>query len=123
MKKLKRRIVANIIDAFLVGFLIVIICLPIKNEVTFLICAVVLVLLFSLAYPLAFRSATVGMRIMKLKIVDKYNNKPSRRLILRRFVMYPRLVLKFTKENFWGVDNIDDWELEHLGTIIVVSRD
>lgn len=127
MIKIKLKL-ALIIDSFMAALFvspIILLTMDWENSIGLtlfnLLVTMPLIYCFFMFSPLIFRNASIGMKVMHLKIVDNNFNVPSVRLILKRWVMFPKWSVDYFKSIFTGSD-MDNWELKNLGTQIVSTK-
>ena len=126
MKVYKKCTVARAIDAFIHGFLIVILwkTMPMifkDKDWIFYFLYVILPLYFT---EFTFKGASIGMAIMRIRVYDKNWQKPSYSILLQRNCLVTRL--RFIKHNPYcpslSVMDMIDEERDKLGTRVIDKK-
>ena len=131
-----RRMLADFIDYFLIA-LILVMCgvseLPSwVFSLDFKISVVPVSLpsfgFFIISLPIVFKdfvfgNAGIGKKIMGLVIVDKDNQKPTTKVLIKRGIIMPLFgSLMFAK--YSGTKNgFEDWEMRKIGTKVIAKKD
>ena len=123
-----RRIIAAIIDYFIIGLLVAYSDIQMRSlleiagvRYLFLPTALFIIILL-LCKDMIFVNAGIGKRIMGLAILDENDNEPSVKTMLRRTAIIGLFGDFLIRYNYWKDHSFTEWELEHLHTK-VVKRD
>lgn len=128
MKIRRKRIIAVIIDHFIVCF--VLLFLDDISKATIIpsipssLDIVLVVLMLSLK-DFTFRNASVGKMIMGLRIVDEKGKRPAFNVLIKRGFLMPTLgFIKFYKAFFFTeYTDFIDWERDFFHTQVVLKKD
>ena len=125
MKIFKKRVIALLIDSFVIGLFIVPLlgAFPFMYDYDIVLVAIILVPL-SLR-DLVFRNASIGKKLLRISIYDMNWKKPNFITLIKRSLLSPTVgYLSLFK--FWAVDNdvylIFSWERNVLKTQVIDDK-